>query len=652
MDYGHELTEDILSDLEAEINGIYKEASQTAKEKAAEYTRKFAERDTIMREKLDKGVITEEEYKQWRLGKMTVGARYTAMEEALAEDMTNANKLAASAINGHLPDVYATNYNWATYDIEQNARMDTNFMIYDRQTVERLIRDKPDLLPMKAKIDIPKDLQWNKKQINNAITQGVLLGEGIPDIAKRLANVTDMNRKAAIRNARTMTTSAENGGRIDSYKRAIDMGIKITQEWLATKDNRTRHEHAMLDGQEVEVGKPFKVEGYEIMFPADPKAEPFLVYNCRCCLISNFKGFDYAKMDKYVEEKPMSYKEWEERHKAVKAPEKPVKPSRRPKTPTGWAFETADGYHEKGKAVDAINNIIENAPEEMQDLWLMNAPKLQKHVTEPDSRAYWAHGDKRVHMNGKKVADGDTCHKPYQTHFHEYMHNIDYLNNDGTTMFYSETWKDEKGRTLEDVIMGEWKKKFTVKRSEIEIVKTMFKDQLKAGGVGAEAFVRNELIYWRKSNNLKRDDARYLALKEKLDKCESSKDYYDFFKENSSILVSELDRKQYAEYTDKDKIKAYIKDIRSKHTLYDRCNLSDMMQKYTVQELDMDRPLGVGHRKDYFNAAGQLSVEAFAEFGESSFTNPEAVKLLKQELPESYETWQKMLKQLIGGEKK
>ena len=652
MDYGHEKTEGILSDIELEIKEIYTEASKSAQEKADTYFEKFKAKDALLAEKVQNGEMTEEEYKHWRVNKMTVGARYNAMADGLARDLTNADRLAASTINGHLPDVYATNYNWATYQIEQNARIDTNFMLYDRQTVEKLIRDKPDLLPMKAGVSIPEDMKWNKKHINNAVTQGILLGEGIPDIAKRLAAVTDMNRKSAIRNARTMTTSAESGGRIDSYKRATDMGIKLTQEWLATKDNRTRHEHAMLDGQEVDIGKPFKVEGYEIMFPADPKAEPFLVYNCRCTLVSNFKGFDYKKMDKYAAEKPMSYKQWEEQHEVAKEPEKPVKPSRRPKTPTGWAFETADGYHEKTKAVEAINNIVDNAPEEMQDLWLLNAPKLQKHISVSDASAYWAHGDKRVHMNGKKVADGDTCHKPYQTHFHEYMHNIDYLNNDGTTMFFSETWKDEKGRTLEDVIMEEWKKKFVVKRSETEIVKTMFKDQLKAGGVGAEQFVKNELIYWRKSNNLKRDDPKYLALKEKLDKCESSKDYYDFFKENSSILITEFDRKQYAEYIDKDKIKAYIKDIRNKCTVYDRGDLSDMMQKFTVKELDMDRPLGVGHRKDYFNASGQLSVEAFAEFGDSSFTNPEAVKLLKQELPESYETWQKMVKQLIGGEKK
>lgn len=312
MDLGHKMTDEILSDMEKEITEIYASAKEDAQKKAETFFQKFEEKDKRLKAMVDSGQMSEDDYKQWRINKYMVGARYQAMADGLAADMTNANKIAASVINGHLPDVYATNYNWGTYKIEQDARIDTNFMIYDRQTVERLIREKPELLPMKAKISVPEDLRWNKKQINGVITQGILTGASIPEMAKGLAGVADMNKVSATRNARTMTTSAENGGRIDSYQRATDMGIKLTQEWLATGDARTRDEHRQLNGQEVPVGKPFKVDGYEIKFPADPEAPPFLVYNCRCCLVSNFKGFDYKKMDKYTAEKPMSYKQWEE----------------------------------------------------------------------------------------------------------------------------------------------------------------------------------------------------------------------------------------------------------------------------------------------------------------------------------------------------
>lgn len=71
-----------------------------------------------------------------------------------------------------------------------------------------------------------KDLRWNRQRIQSELTQGLLQGESIPEIAKRMQKVTDSNYKSAVRNARTMTTGAENAGRVDSYKRAEGMGIK------------------------------------------------------------------------------------------------------------------------------------------------------------------------------------------------------------------------------------------------------------------------------------------------------------------------------------------------------------------------------------------------------------------------------------------
>jgi hypothetical protein len=153
--------------------------------------------------------------------------------------------------------------------------------MYDRQTVERLISDNPDLLPRKAAVNVPKDQLWNKKHINSAVMQGIIQGDPIDKIAQRLAaTVTDMSHTSAIRNARTMTTSAQNGGRIDSYKRAEGMGIKMLQVWMATLDDRTRHEHRQLDGQKRKVGEAFEVEGEKIFFPGDTAADPALVYNC------------------------------------------------------------------------------------------------------------------------------------------------------------------------------------------------------------------------------------------------------------------------------------------------------------------------------------------------------------------------------------
>ena len=71
-------------------------------------------------------------------------------------------------------------------------------------------------------------MQWNQKKIQSAVLQGVLQGEGPSAVAKRLMKVGEMNYSAAVRYARTMTTSAQNAGRYESYHRANRLGIPTT----------------------------------------------------------------------------------------------------------------------------------------------------------------------------------------------------------------------------------------------------------------------------------------------------------------------------------------------------------------------------------------------------------------------------------------
>ena len=65
----------------------------------------------------------------------------------------------------------------------------------------------------------------------------------------------------------------------------------LKKEWIATFDMRTRHAHALLDGQLADQDKPFKSELGDIMYPGDPDAHPSNVYNCRCTTAAKIMGF-------------------------------------------------------------------------------------------------------------------------------------------------------------------------------------------------------------------------------------------------------------------------------------------------------------------------------------------------------------------------
>ena len=222
---------------------------------------------------------------------MLTGQRWSDMKNTLANDLVNTDKIAMSYVNDKMQDVYALNMNYGTYGIEKASSINTSFTLYNKDAVKVLIKDNPQLLPSYPEeklVDIPKDLRWNTQHIQSAITQGILQGESIPKVAERLQNVTNMDEKAAIRNARTAMTSAQNAGRLDAMKRAQARGIAVKKGWLATLDNVTRDSHVDMDGEVVDVDKPFS---NELMYPADGTGAPEEVYNCRCRLTTEYDKY-------------------------------------------------------------------------------------------------------------------------------------------------------------------------------------------------------------------------------------------------------------------------------------------------------------------------------------------------------------------------
>lgn len=290
-DYAHRLTDKELAALEKRIARIYRAAWDELGETVKAYFESFRKRDEEMKAligtEINGKVWTEQDYKFWRLNQIGRGKRYQALREKIAERMTKANKVAIAYVNDATPGIYSLNRNYAAYTIEKVAG-NVGFTLWDESMVRRLIKDEPDLMPYFPKKKALKrgiDLKWGKKQITKSVTSGLLQGKSVGKIATDLqARVSEMNRASAVRAARTAVTGAQNGGRMDSYKSASDMGIKVRKRWVATKDGRTRHSHQKLDGQTMEWNEPFTSELGKIRYPGDPQAKPANVYNCRCTM--------------------------------------------------------------------------------------------------------------------------------------------------------------------------------------------------------------------------------------------------------------------------------------------------------------------------------------------------------------------------------
>lgn len=220
---------------------------------------------------------------------------YQNMVDTTTYRLAHVNDIAISYVNSQMPGIYLTNFNFIDPEV---ADIGIQWTIRDEHMIRNLTRAS---LPQKA-LDYAKDMGWNRRQINGGVLQGILQGESIPKIAKRLLPIVDNNRKAATRTARTMVTGAENKGRVDRYAEYEDQGVVMAKVWIATPDGRTRNWHMSMDGQEVPNGEMF-IDGLgnELEYPGDPGAPPNTVYNCRCSMRSHLIGIKdrYGHMETF-----------------------------------------------------------------------------------------------------------------------------------------------------------------------------------------------------------------------------------------------------------------------------------------------------------------------------------------------------------------
>lgn len=325
MDNAHAFAEAELKKLERKFRRYYKQAHKEMEKKLKEFGDSFSFRDKAMQKKVKDGIISQKAYNTWRQKEIMLSEAWVGIRDQLANDYLHANQIAAKAINDTLPSVFAEGCNYATYQIDQMANISMSFALYDMDTVVRLIKDEPQLLPIKAGVKVAKDKKWNQRKITSAVTQGILQGESMDGIAARLRKVTDMNRAVAMRNARTAVTGAENAGRLHGYNRAMELGIKMQKQWLSVHDGRTRHTHRQVDGEVMPVKERFS---NGCMYPADPLAEPAETYNCRCTMIPAIEGHEIDVMSEIdTSYMGMTYDEW----KMAKAPKPKVESAKEPK---------------------------------------------------------------------------------------------------------------------------------------------------------------------------------------------------------------------------------------------------------------------------------------------------------------------------------
>jgi HK97 family phage portal protein len=152
---------------------------------------------------------------------------------------------------------------------ELNSALDWNMMSPNiLRSIERRI------------FDLPKYVNDGTAQLlNDAIAEGVKLGESIDKIADRVNEIYNYSERfRAVRIAQTEVIGAANEGQLLSY---VELGAD-GKEWITANDERVRESH-QIDGQTVGVTESFTLNsGVKLQMPGERHAPVEEIVNCRC----------------------------------------------------------------------------------------------------------------------------------------------------------------------------------------------------------------------------------------------------------------------------------------------------------------------------------------------------------------------------------
>jgi HK97 family phage portal protein len=117
------------------------------------------------------------------------------------------------------------------------------------------------------------------EKLSKTLAEGIQAGEGIAELTARVKGVyEEFSNYRALSIARTESTAVNNEGFLEAYSQSK---VVSANEWISTRDARTRHTHAAQDGEIVAVGEKFS---NGLRYPGDANGDGSETVNCRCVL--------------------------------------------------------------------------------------------------------------------------------------------------------------------------------------------------------------------------------------------------------------------------------------------------------------------------------------------------------------------------------
>jgi len=264
----HKWTDAEIAKLERELRQLYSQAYADIKKKSEAILSKI---------NTTPDMTATQRYEEFRKYN-----RLQSLEAQVADILRDTNAEAVRIINGKMADVYSTNYQAATKMFPK----DVVFPPLGKSAVRSVLTGQ--VTPFKQlAVDTLLSRAEIERDLTRSLLTGIMQGESIPNLARRMKDITNKTLSESIRIARTETTRVANSAKQDVGEQGASMGFKMKKQWVSTQEpRRTRTEHLAADGQIVDIDKPFIVGGEKLMYPGDEAGSAWNTINCRCTTIN------------------------------------------------------------------------------------------------------------------------------------------------------------------------------------------------------------------------------------------------------------------------------------------------------------------------------------------------------------------------------
>jgi hypothetical protein len=222
---------------------------------------------------------------------MTRYNKYITMEQQILKKLDPAIKANIKEIKYLLPSQYQESFFHYAWAIDNATGLRLSYGNINTSQFLQLfdITNPKNIELQNALINYPLTA---KKAIRAALLNNLSIGKTFDEMARDLRKALSITFNDALRIVRTEGISAINAGQTLAYIKAQENGVMGVEKWSATKDSKTRYDHAIADGKKRNEDGYFYVGGEPALYPGDPNLSAGNRIHCRCHTYFEIEGYE------------------------------------------------------------------------------------------------------------------------------------------------------------------------------------------------------------------------------------------------------------------------------------------------------------------------------------------------------------------------